>query len=113
MTQGDIERIREESAEVLHPDVLEPDEIIEVESQPVSRTRPATKVRTTEIVTRGLDLLTSIGRLVLRFLQEPDADTRISLPSVSRRSSVDRTTRDQGGSAEQGGRRRRRRRGGA
>ncbi len=108
MTQGEIERVREKPVEVLHSEILEPDEIIEVESQPVSRTRPDAKVRMTEIVMRGLDLLTSVGRLVLRFLQEPNTGTAISTPSVSRRSepSPDRTA------SGRGGRRRRRHRGG-
>lgn len=110
MTRGDIERVQEEPVEVIQPEVLNPDEIIEVQSPPVSSSRPDTKVRTTEIVTRGLDLLTSLGRLVLRFLQTPDTGTGISSSSDV---PLDRTTRARGAPSGQGGRRRRRYRGGS
>ena len=106
MTQGKIERANARSQEITAPEVLEPDEIIEVEPRPVSTTRPDARVRTTEIVTRGLDLLTSLGRLALRFLQESDRMTESSPPVPDRSEpALERADTDRGG------RRRRRRRG--
>jgi hypothetical protein len=113
MTQGDIERVREEPVEVIQLEVLDPDEIIEVQSQPISSSRPKAQVRTTEIVVRGLDLLTSLGRLVLRFLQTPDTGMEVSSSSPSSSVPLDRTTPARGASSGQGGRRRRRHRGGS
>jgi hypothetical protein len=103
MTQGKIERVDTRSTA---PGVLEPDEVIEVEPRPVSTTRPDVRVRATEIVTRGLDLLTSLGQLALRFLQESDR-TRESAPPVPARSGSALERAD----TDRGGHRRRRRRG--
>ena len=106
MVQANIERVEEQPVEVLEPEVLGPDEIIEVQAKPVSTTRPDAKVRTTEIVAKGLDLLTSLGRLVLRFLQEPDASPGVSSPS---RSPSSEPPVDRRATGRRGGRRRRHR----
>jgi len=110
MTQGDIEQVQKGAVEV-----LEPNEIIDVRSQSVSTTRPVDKVRTTEIVARGLDLLTSLGRLALRFLQESSTPVGVlsSSGSTSSEAVSGRGDIDLRGSSRQDGRRRRRHRGGA
>ena len=115
MTQNEIERVREQPVEV-----LEPDEIIEVESKPVAQKRPASSVRTTEVVSRGLDLLVSVGRLVLRILQERGAGSESPISATSRSTSSSPTPVDETGGrgvsspSDRGARRRRqRRRGGS
>lgn len=88
MSQADIERVRNEP-----PQVFEPDEIIDVTSGPVSAARPDAKVRTTELVARGLDLLTGVGRLILRFLQDRNSAVQ-AFPRVASSAPIERNFQD-------------------